>query len=432
MFSLFFVISSALAFPWTSNQGTDTWRGVTPLDRAAAASADLDGDGDVDLMFGTDDMHVGARSGKLKVYDFSAGRPRAWFTVEGLPTVNVGPSSGVADVDCDGAADLVIDATEVWWPQPAGAAVGGLFVFYGPLVPGVYDIDQADAWIVDTGSSAFATSAGVGMDLDGDTCGDVALGGDLGIQILPAGRWLGTVDVASLPDVRRLTLPAQAVGHPLADVVGTLSDVDGDGLDELLITDHNGPGAWILNGRPAASQPLATAAAWLDVPAELEDRRRIAATRDIDGDGFTDLAIAGSRTAAHRNDLLLISGATIDTAPGASNPVASLAVRTWPGAPLTTVAMVSDVNGDGLGELAVQAYATGTYNGTVLLVPGAPSLTTNGTAALAPPSRITAAAPVYELGSVLFDVGDLDGDGRGDPLATLVNVNGIQGGFVIF
>ncbi len=352
--------------------------------------------------------------------------------MEGLPTVNVGPSSGVADVDCDGAADLVIDATEVWWPQPAGAAVGGLFVFYGPLVPGTYDIDEADAWIVDTGSAAFATSAGIGMDLDGDTCGDVALGGDLGIQILPAGRWLGTVDVASLPDVRRLTLPAQAVGRPLADIVGALSDVDGDGLDELLITDHNGEGAWIVNGRPAASQPLATAAAWLDVPAELEQRRRIAGTRDIDGDGFTDLAIAGSGWPANRPELLLVSGATIDTAPGAINPVASLAVRTWPGAPLTSVAMVSDVNGDGLAELAMQAYETGTYTGVVLLVPGAPSLTANGTAALVPPSRITASAPIYELGNLLFDVGDLDGDGRGDPLATLVNVSGIRGGFVIF
>ncbi|HMV68130.1 MAG TPA: hypothetical protein PKA64_14880, partial [Myxococcota bacterium] len=65
-------------------------------------------------------------------------------------------------------------------------------------------------------------------------------------------------------------------------------------------------------------------------------------------------------------------------------------------------------------------------------VPGAPGLTRPGLGSLAPAALIEATAALYGLGDLVFDVGDVDGDGRGDPLLTVADGNTLRGGFALY
>ncbi|HMV65610.1 MAG TPA: VCBS repeat-containing protein [Myxococcota bacterium] len=422
MWTLWLLSATALAFPWTQAQEVELFRGTNPWDEAGAATGDLDGDGDVDLMFHTAEPFVGVRSGRVEMYDVGRGGLHSWLTVRGQPTVNVGRDTGLADLDCDGALDLVIPSEETYLRQ--APFQGALFVFYGPFAPGWRGIGDADAVLFDSQLWSFASAAAIGADLDGDGCGDVVVGGEA-LRYLPVGRLAGRVDIASLPGVRHLTLPPRGIGASWTRSLVGLSDVDGDGLAEVLVSMSSVPGVFLINGRPTADGALLDVAATIPTQASVVLTEGVSGRRDLDGDGQSDLALLDGSV------LRVFSGAALVTTPGWLNELSLAASFVSSFQDYLAISMIQDVNGDGLAELAVKENL-GNALGQVLLVPGSLALTLPGRGALAPGAVITPAPPLSAFGDQLFDVGDVDGDGRGDPMLIVTDGALRMGGFALY
>lgn len=384
-------------------------------------------------MFAADEPVVGVTSGQLALYTTGPAGLSRWAQVNGQPDVNTGPDSGIADLDCDGQDDLIIQVDDVDAPVPGSGIYirGMLAVFYGPMGPGTRSIAAADAMIVDLSGEHFATSAAIGHDHDGDGCDDVVATGERGIFILPPTRSSGITDVGALPGLRRITSPTGALNLPVpVTLLGVADDLDGDGLPELVGTLFLTSGMWLLNGLPAADAELTALTARIDLNYTPYD---MGATRDIDGDQIPDLAITRG------TELRLFSGAAVRTAPGATTPATSAARLELPAQSgfLGGVAMIADVNGDRIAELAVgepEHFQGPQPVGRVWLIPGQRGLTMPGPRPAPWVDTIDGGGASRNLGAIVFDVGDLDGDGRGDPIVTFgqQGPNGISGGFLMY
>jgi hypothetical protein len=214
------------------------------------------------------------------------------------------------DVDGDGTPDLLVGAngdTEGGTPN-AGAA----FLFFGPLTS-ERELRFADVKLVGEAAEDFAGAWVSGdLDLDGDGYADVAVGAnrehtngvDAGAVYLVHGPVSGTESLAHA-DVKLL---GEAAGDKAGLVVDGIGDLDGDGLDELIIT---APYADDVE-RDAGAVYLVTAAELEAGTMELGDAVQklvgaapehyvgwsASAAGDIDGDGLPDVAV-GAPGEAH-------------------------------------------------------------------------------------------------------------------------------------
>jgi hypothetical protein len=201
-------------------------------------------------------------------------------------------------------------------------------------------------------------------------------------------------------------LPGTGLPQESGHAVCTAGDVDGDGLTDLWVgapdtSGSEGGHAFLFPGAGgAAVRTLAGADAFERFG------HALAAGRDLSGDGVPDVVVG---------------------APLAGGPDGPGAVRAFSGAdgaPLWAIpgetalerfgaalALLDDVNGDGVAELVAGAPGddtAGTDAGCVRLFSGASG---------APLARFHGTAAFEELGAALARAGDLDGDGREELLA---------------
>jgi hypothetical protein len=289
---------------------------------------------------------------------------------------NGGDASGISvssagDVDGDGLADLMIGAS---LNDDAGDAAGKTYLFFGSTVAsgGSFDLSLADASFVGEGSDDHSgysvSSAG---DVDGDGYDDLLIGARrnfgwagktylfFGSTVASGGSWN-----LSLAD-------ASFVGENGGDLSGTsvssAGDVDGDGLDDLLIGAHgnddggsNAGKTYLFFGSTVASGgsfDLSLAdASFVGETTYDASGYSVSSAGDMDGDGLADLMIG-----AHGNDdggsdaskTYLFFGSTV--APGGSFDL-SLADHAFVGTTdvdCICVASAGDVNADGRDDLLV-------------------------------------------------------------------------------
>lgn len=302
--------------------GSRTGEGLGPM----CAIGDFDRDGRPDLsLLGSEGTLWGLLGGRGRVYLWY-GR-ESWpktidaaadadLRIDGLATSTPGPSMLLADIDGNGAADLITG-----WPARTDGPERIGFWLGGSRRHGVFRADQADASIVVDGPPTWFGSSLSAADFDLDGISDLAIGlPRAGKLLLVLGRksWRPT---AGLAEVGAITLFG---GEP-----GTLrnsaraGDLDGDSLAELIVvsevttTRHGREAgrAWVIRPyieltidvRPASVPNIlyrpsgllvvrvpgrgAVDAAHLD-PDSLRlagVRAQQAVLRDFDGDGVPDL-----------------------------------------------------------------------------------------------------------------------------------------------
>ncbi len=290
------------------------------------------------------------------------------------------------DLDGDGFGDDTISESACDAPEGFVATSGDCDDLDREVHPGAFD----------------ACCDGLDADCDGED--DPSCSGDLGLVSAEAYSRVG-------------------------DVVVGLGDLDGDGFDDLVFTAQGNAESsgqrrtWFLSGadtldREGVQDLGAVARPLPDLDPGVG--ASFVALGDIDGDGFDDAALGApesDRGGVTEGGAVLIAYGPVDVASEADWQGASLVCSTTGTHAGSALAMLGDLTGDGLPDLAVGAdyyHASAWRQGAVFLVSGTPE----GPVDLADAAALVEGETSEQwVGQHIAAAGDLDGDGLDELLA---------------
>jgi FG-GAP-like repeat len=299
--------------------------GVEPL---YLASADLNGDGLPDVVSASFD------DGTLAVFFNDKNSPGTLNTPLVLPSRGASQVA-IGDMNHDGLQDLV-------------SADYGVSLFV-QTSPGTF---AAPVSLYSGGANWVAVG-----DLNGDSALDVALTDSVGVKVLLHTGAAAATTYAAPISVFTQTANANVIGANLI----AIADVNGDGANDLVITDPGPTGGMaptvnILIQNPASP---GTYLAPVSYPIATLDLSQSIVVKDVDGDGRPDIVIGGQQTVT-----VLLQ----NHAPAAPGTFMAATVYPAPGAYEIAVA---DINGDGKLDIVVSNGVTNpVVNGVVTTHPG--------------------------------------------------------------
>ncbi len=311
---------------------------------------------------------------------------------------------------------------------------GAAYLVLG-TVTGSFDLSLADATFVggpDDWAGASVASAG---DVDGDGLPDLMVGAPVTSRDVDVDeQWTGAANVMS--GTRRgthglRTADAMMSGELDSDNLGNsvdgLGDVNGDGLDDILIaayvTDDNGYNSgtsYVVFG-PVSGKSSGSSNADAKLVGEVEDDyagASTAAAGDVDADGLRDILIGATNNdegAARAGAAYLVHGGVTGTL-WLGDADAKLVGEHELDQTGNSVAGAGDVDADGHDDLLVGSSvndAGGNGAGAAYLVRGPVAGSIDlGRADL----KLVGADAEDNAGYSMSSAGDLDGDGRADIL----------------
>ncbi len=417
---------------------------------SVAGGTDINGDGWLDVFvgapgWGSDDLGVNVGYAGL-VYGPVSGSlalTASDVTVRGEVGGGQGDSVGMAvcfpgDVNADGAQDLLVSSGDA-----SGRNFGAAHIFYGP-VNGALLISEADARLVgepplgDLGEAL----AGAG-DVNGDGHADLIMGDEhlytsalRGVAYLVHGPVTGERSLAEADAI----IEGASDGDHAGCAVASAGDVNGDGLDDLLV------GAYLHDDPSGAGTNHGMACLLLspvsgDLTLDDADARLVGAgpgdwagfalatAGDLDGDGLADILI-GAPQAESPSVAAYGSAYAVLRQPTGEVDLSTAEIEIV-GANLgdqagSAVTSAGDVDGDGTLDLLIGApwvrqasVVTGAAYIVLAPEPGSYDLSN-------PDVRLLGDADMGYGGYAGFAVagaGDMDGDGRAEVLVGAPNTH---------
>jgi len=326
-----------------------------------AYAGDVDADGFGDLLACWRDSRMSAGGGRSPRCELRRGPTLAvaWKRTSAPRNVTDpgrGAGAGLGDFDADGRDDVALFTGETNGKQSAV-----------DLVLGRGDALDATSrrWFVGAATD-YLVLTGAG-DLDGDGNADLAVGGTECKSLTCDGAGVVVVLLGTVGAKGEATLSfsSERAGDGFGVGIGALGDVDGNGLDDLIV------GAPADSEKDARAGRLWLARTQLGAPPELTDFVAgsandllgvlVSGGGDVNGDGIGDFIAIGDFTEPTTSLGLLGTGASLS--------VETLAMAPTPGY-VPTLAVVGDVDGDGLDDVALGSPAASDKRGEVEVVFG--------------------------------------------------------------
>jgi hypothetical protein len=319
-----------------------------------ASIADLDGDGLEDVVIGAYAADPGSISGAGSVYIYSSGTGNLIRQFNGLAEWDMlGYSlASISDLDGDGLEDVVIGA---YAANPGGVSDAGSVYIYSSGTGNLIRQFNGGA-----ASDYFGLAITSISDIDGDGLEDVVIGA---AYADPGGiSGAGSAYLYSSAGNLLQQYDGEAISDSFGAAVASISDIDGDGLEDVLVGAYAADPGGLTDAGSVYLYSSGTGnliKEYVGLAAGDSFGNFVNSISDIDGDGKDDVLISAPTTKANNHSK---SGTVYIYSSGTYNLIKQYNgenVRDYFG---QSIISISDIDGDGKEDVVIGSHTANTVN----------------------------------------------------------------------